>query len=117
MTASLAAAALIALAAGPGEAPATPTPMADYLQAVHAAVMQVWVKPASAGPDLQCGVSLLQRDGGEVVQVSFGNDCNADAATRASIERAVAAASPLPYAGHEQVFQRRIHLVFQYQVQ
>jgi colicin import membrane protein len=89
-------------------------PIETYIEAVHAAIMRVWLQPASAGADLHCPMDIVQLDGGEVVQASFGSDCNADAATREALERAVRKASPLPYAGFESVFQRRIHLVFKH---
>lgn len=119
MTADLACrAAAFALAPGlllAAAAQANPAePMQAYVEAVHAAIMRVWVQPRSTRPDLHCPVGIEQADGGTVVQVSFGNDCNADAATRAALEHAVRKASPLPYAGHESVFQRRIHLVFKH---
>jgi colicin import membrane protein len=90
----------------------SPAPIEAYLGSVHAAIMRAWVQPSSARPDLYCPIDIVQRDGGDVVQASFGSDCNADAATRAALEHAVGKASPLPYAGFESVFQRRIHLVF-----
>jgi colicin import membrane protein len=93
-------------------APAEPAPMEAYLVALHAAIMRAWVQPSPARPDFHCPVDIVQSDGGHVVQASFGNDCNADAATRAALERAVRNASPLPYAGFESVFQRRVRLVF-----
>jgi colicin import membrane protein len=89
-------------------------PMQAYVEAVHAAIMRNWVQPPSTRPDLHCPLSIDQVDGGAVVQVSFGDDCNADAATRDALDRAVRKASPLPYAGFERVFQRRIHLVFKH---
>jgi colicin import membrane protein len=107
----LAGATLIAAAGARAEPPA---PIEAYIEAVHAAIMRVWVQPASARPDLHCPVDIEQRDGGDVVQASFGDDCNADAATRDALQRAVRKASPLPYAGFESVFQRRIHLVFKH---
>jgi colicin import membrane protein len=103
-----------ALAAAGGAKANTPAPIEAYIEAVHAAIMRVWVQPASTRPDLHCVVDIEQRDGGEVVQASFGDDCNADAATREALERAIGKASPLPYAGFESVFQRRIHLVFKH---
>jgi len=89
-------------------------PMQAYIESVHAAIMRTWVQLPSTRPDLHCPLGIDQADGGAVVQVSFGDDCNADAATRDALERAVRNASPLPYAGFERVFQRRIHLVFKH---
>ena len=97
-----------------GADPAPAAPIEAYVVAVHAAIMRAWVQPPSAPDDLHCPMDIVQRDGGEVIQASFGDDCNADAATRESLERAVGKASPLPYAGFESVFQRRIHLVFKH---
>jgi colicin import membrane protein len=99
----------------PAELRADPTaPMQAYVESVHAAIMRTWVQPPSTRPDLHCPLSIDQADGGAVVQVSFGDDCNADTATRDALDRAVRKASPLPYAGFESVFQRRIHLVFKH---
>lgn len=99
----------VTLAAKPAAAP-----IEAYVEAVHAAVQRNWLAPESLQSDLDCALDIEQADGGIVVQVSFGNDCNADAATRATLEQAVRRASPLPYAGFESVFQRRIHLVFKH---
>lgn len=89
-------------------------PMQAYVESVHAAIMRTWVQPPSARPDLHCPLSVDQTDGGAVIQVTFGDDCNADMATRDALERAVRKASPLPYAGFERVFQHRVHLVFKH---
>ncbi|HSX60049.1 MAG TPA: hypothetical protein VLF18_07620 [Tahibacter sp.] len=113
MTASAAFAGLLLATAAGGQS-AAPAPIEAYIEAVHAAIMRAWVQPRSAAVDLHCPMDIVQRDGGHVVQASFGSDCNADAATRESLERAVGKASPLPYAGFERVFQRRIHLVFKH---
>lgn len=83
-----------------------------YMQALQRAVTVNWMRPESA-TDLNCAVEIVQRPGGEVVQVSLGQPCNADAQTRASINRAVLGASPLPYAGFEKVFESRVNLIFQ----
>lgn len=83
-----------------------------YMQALQQAVTTNWLRPESA-TDLSCLVEIVQRPGGEVVQVSLGQPCNADAQVRASINRAVLGASPLPYAGFEKVFQSRVNLIFQ----
>lgn len=99
----------------PAAANADPAaPMQAYVESVHAAVMRTWVQTPSTRPDMHCPLNIEQADGGAVVQVSFGDDCNADAATRDALERAVRKASPLPYAGFESVFQHRIHLVFKH---
>lgn len=102
---------LLGASAGTVRADEVAAPIEAYLQAVHAAVMRHWVEPP--GTSLRCRFAVDQHEGGAVVQVSFGDDCNADAASRDALRRAVQQASPLPYAGHERVFQRRLQLVFQ----
>lgn len=103
---------IVLLPAGTRADPAAP--MQAYVESVHAAVMRTWVQPPSVRPDLHCPLSIDQADGGAVIQVTFGGDCNADVATRDALERAVRNASPLPYAGFERVFQRRVYLVFKH---
>lgn len=46
------------------------------------------------------------------MSVALQAGCPDAPALRASIERAIARASPLPYAGHEAVFERVIVLTF-----
>jgi colicin import membrane protein len=57
---------------------------------------------------------IAQIPGGEVISVTVGSPCNADQATRNSIEQAVLRATPLPYRGYEEVFQRNINFNFRY---
>lgn len=105
--------ALAAALSAPAAVAAVPSEQ-RYVQAVHAAVTSNWLRPESELPGLRCLVEIEQRPGGKVVQVSFGKPCNADAASRDAMQRAVTGASPLPYAGFESVFRPRIRLVFQY---
>jgi colicin import membrane protein len=116
MTADATIAATFALAAALSAPAAVAAEAAEqrYIQAVHAAVTANWLRPASDLPGLRCLVEIEQMPGGDVVQVSFGKPCNADAASRDAMQRAVKGASPLPYAGFESVFRPRIRLVFQY---
>lgn len=109
IAAALAAAALAAPAQSADE-----TAEQRYVRAVYAAVTSNWLRPESDLPGLRCLVEVDQKPGGEVVQVSFGKPCNAGAASRDAMQRAVTGASPLPYAGFESVFRPRIRLVFQY---
>ena len=60
-----------------------------YLRALQQAVTTNWLRPESA-TELSCLVEIVQRPGGEVVQVSLGQPCNADAQARASINRGLA---------------------------
>jgi len=87
---------------------------ARYAAAIQAAVMQNWSRPDGAAPGVSCVLQVEQIPGGEVIKVQNGSPCNADPATRTSIEQAVMKASPLPYQGYEKVFQRTIQFNFRY---
>lgn len=91
-----------------------PALFARYTAAMHAAVTSAWLRPDGIAPGLSCVLVVEQIPGGEVVDVSFGSPCNADPATRASIEQAAVRAAPLPYRGYESVFQRTIKFNFRY---
>ena len=47
-----------------------------------------------------------------MMSVEFDNSCPYDALGRRSVEAAVRRAEPLPYAGFESVFNRRLNLNF-----
>ena len=88
--------------------------MARYSAAIQAAVTQNWNRPDSADAGLRCTLNITQIPGGDVIGVAIGSPCNADQATRNSIEQAVMKAAPLPYQGYEKVFQRTINFNFKY---
>lgn len=88
--------------------------MARYSAAIQAAVTQNWNRPDSASAGLRCILNITQIPGGEVIGVTIGSPCNADQATRNSIEQAVMKAAPLPYQGYEKVFSRTINFHFTY---
>jgi colicin import membrane protein len=87
---------------------------ARYVASIQAAVTQNWNRPDSAQVGLRCSINITQIPGGDVISVTLGSPCNADEATRNSIEQAVMKAAPLPYQGFEKVFQRSIKLNFKY---
>lgn len=87
---------------------------ARYSAALQAAVTQNWNRPDSAQAGLRCALNITQIPGGDVIGVTIGSPCNADQATRNSIEQAVMKAAPLPYQGYEKVFQRSIKFSFKY---
>jgi colicin import membrane protein len=86
----------------------------NYAAAIQASVTQNWNRPDSAQAGLKCSINITQIPGGDVISVTLGSPCNADDATRNSIEQAVMKAAPLPYQGYEKVFQRSIKLNFKY---
>jgi colicin import membrane protein len=87
---------------------------ARYAAAIQAAVKGSWNRPDSAQAGLRCSLNIVQIPGGDVISVTVGTPCNADPATRNSIEQAVMKAAPLPYQGFEKVFQRSATLNFRY---
>jgi colicin import membrane protein len=109
-------------AASPSEA--TPTPMAGnngvdtslraaYVLAIQNAVERNWRRPETIPAGQRCRIVIVQIPGGEVISADVDPTCPYDALGRDSLERAVFAASPLPYAGFEDVFERRLGLNFQ----
>ncbi|MGA9341034.1 MAG: cell envelope integrity protein TolA [Rhodanobacteraceae bacterium] len=87
---------------------------ARYAAAIQAAVTQNWSRPDSAQAGLKCTLRIVQIPGGDVISANVTSPCNADQATRNSIEQAVMKAAPLPYQGYEKVFQRSINFNFKY---
>lgn len=87
--------------------------MAAYGVAITAAVERQWIRPDSVRAGQRCQVLIVQVPGGDVVEVQVSPNCPFDELGRRSLEAAVRKASPLPYAGFEQEFQRRLVLWFE----
>jgi len=85
---------------------------ARYSLAVKDAITRQWIRPESIPMGVPCQVRIRQIPGGEVVDVQVSGGCPYDEMGRQSLERAVLKASPLPYAGFEDVFNRDIILTF-----
>lgn len=79
---------------------------ASYIAAIQAAILRQWRRPESVRIGQDCQVLIRQIPGGEVVSVEVAPDCPYDELGRRSVEDAVRKASPLPYAGYEDVFVR-----------
>jgi colicin import membrane protein len=103
---------------------ATPTPMAGnngvdtslqaaYVLAIQNAVERNWRRPETIPAGQRCRIVIVQIPGGEVISADVDPSCPYDALGRDSLERAVFAASPMPYAGFEDVFERRLGLNFE----
>ena len=86
---------------------------ASYGVAITTAVERQWLRPDSIRPGQRCQVLIIQVPGGEVVDVQIEPGCPFDDVGRRSLEAAILKASPLPYAGFEDVFQRRLVLWFE----
>ncbi len=84
---------------------------AQYEASIQNDVAQNWLKPPSAVRGLSCKVLVHQIPGGEVIDASILS-CNGDQQARSSIVQAVLRASPLPYRGFEDVFQRQLVFTF-----
>ncbi len=83
----------------------------QYKAMIEQKVRRNWIRPPSAGAGVECTVNISQIPGGEVVDVRIA-ECNADQATRRSIEAAVFKASPLPEPPDPNLFERNIIFIF-----
>lgn len=78
-----------------------------YLKALRTAILDKWDRP-NAGVE-GCTIALEQDVNGLVVSARVG-DCTLSAEQRDSLESAALMAQPLPYAGYETVFEKRLDL-------
>lgn len=85
---------------------------AKYAAALQEAIRRNWRRPDNVPLGQRCRLYITQLPGGEVLNVEFDASCPYDAQGRRSVEAAVRAAEPLPYAGFEAVFNRRLNLNF-----
>lgn len=90
----------------PGDPNSRTSHNASYVAAIQAAILRQWTRPESVSFGEQCQVLIRQIPGGEVVSVQVSPSCPYDELGRRSVEAAVLKASPLPYAGYEDVFVR-----------
>jgi colicin import membrane protein len=91
------------------------TLLTQYIGAIQSAVTRQWARPSGTPAGLKCQIKVNQIPGGGVIDVSIGTPCNASAVVRNSIINAVKKADPLPFTGFEEVFERRLNFIFQYQ--
>ncbi|WP_233671458.1 TonB C-terminal domain-containing protein [Luteimonas cellulosilyticus] len=85
---------------------------AKYAAALQEAIRRSWTRPDNVPLGQKCRLYITQLPGGEVMSVEFDPSCPFDAQGRRSVEAAVRRAEPLPYAGFESVFNRRLNLNF-----
>ncbi len=86
--------------------------LAQYTAALQQAIVRQWIRPESVEIGQRCRISIRQLPGGDVVEVTISPACPFDELGRQSVERAVLKASPLPYAGFEDVFDRTLNVNF-----
>lgn len=84
---------------------------ARYVAAIQRVVQSNWTRPDNV-PDLPCRVTIVQLPGGEVISAEVEAGCPYDDLGKRSVEAAVLKAQPLPYAGYESVFDRRLNFTF-----
>lgn len=85
---------------------------ARYAAALQDAIVRNWTRPDNVALGQRCRIYITQLPGGQVMNVEFDSSCPYDALGRRSVEAAVRRAEPLPYAGFESVFNRRLNLNF-----
>ncbi|MGY0560176.1 TonB C-terminal domain-containing protein [Luteimonas sp. A277] len=85
---------------------------ARYAAALQEAIVRNWTRPDNVALGQRCRIYITQLPGGQVMNVEFDSSCPYDALGRRSVEAAVRRAEPLPYAGFESVFNRRLNLNF-----
>lgn len=85
---------------------------AAYGRALQREIVSRWQWPVQAPKGSACKVRVSQRRGGEVVASIPMPECSFDESGKASIQDAIAKASPLPYEGFESVFQPELILNF-----
>ncbi len=86
----------------------------EYSLTIAELVRREWNRPPTTRPGVRCDVRVFQIPGGEIIDVAIVSPCNADDATRRSIEAAVRRVGELPYRGYESVFQRELVFTFRY---
>lgn len=105
--------------AAAGASPPTGNPNADdalrgrYAAALITAIRSNWSRPDNVPLTVRCVINITQLPGGKVIAVDVSASCPYDALGKRSVEAAVLKAQPLPYAGFESVFSRRLELSFQ----
>jgi len=96
----------------PGNPAGRSSQSASYQVALMNAILRQWTRPESVEIGQVCQVLIRQIPGGEVVDVQVSPSCPYDELGRRSVEAAILKASPLPYAGFEDVFVRNPVLKF-----
>jgi colicin import membrane protein len=99
-------------AAGPAGAASGPS-QGEWVGAMVAAIERQWVRPPNVSSGQICPIRIKMLPGGEVMSAEVQPNCPYDQAAKESVERAVLKASPLPYAGFEQVAARDFVVRFQ----
>lgn len=97
----------------PGNPDADNALRARYAAALVNAIRSNWSRPDNVPRTVRCIIDITQLPGGKVIAVDVSSSCPYDALGKRSVEAAVLKAQPLPYAGFESVFSRKLELSFQ----
>jgi colicin import membrane protein len=97
----------------PGNPDADNALRARYAAALVNAIRSNWSRPDNVPRTVRCIIDITQLPGGKVIAVDVNSSCPYDALGKRSVEAAVLKAQPLPYAGFESVFRRKLELSFQ----
>ena len=85
---------------------------AQYQLAIQRAVESNWNRPDNIPAGAPCKLVIIQLPGGQVMSATVDPSCPYDEQGRRSVEAAVLKAQPLPYAGFESVFNRKLNFTF-----
>lgn len=86
----------------------------EYILTIQELIRRNWTRPPTTQVGMNCTVKVVQIPGGEIISAELVSPCNADQATRRSIETAINRVTGLPYRGYERVFEREIEFAFRY---
>ncbi|MCW5581514.1 MAG: cell envelope integrity protein TolA [Luteimonas sp.] len=78
-----------------------------------AAIERQWIRPDTVRPGMICSIRIRMLPGGEVMSAEVQSSCPYDDNAKRSVESAVLKASPLPWAGFENVAARDFVVRFQ----
>ncbi len=86
----------------------------EYILTIQELIRRNWNRPPTTTVGMNCTVKVVQIPGGDIISSELVAPCNADQATRRSIETAINRVTALPYRGYESVFAREIEFGFRY---
>jgi len=85
---------------------------ARYFNAIRQRINRNWRRPPGIAGKVECVVSVVQVEGGEIVDVAVERCEGGNAALSKSVERAVLSSSPLPLPPRPEMFDRQLRFFF-----
>ena len=83
-----------------------------YFDAIRQRVKRNFRRPPGLSPEAQCVVSIVQAQGGEIVDVNVEQCYGGNVSLERSVERAVLLSSPLPLPPRPEMFDRQLRFRF-----